>query len=71
MRFILIVIVGYLLWRIARLVLRMIQSPFRQNDRVVQPPDTTQSSPQTFKDVKDAQYQDLPPAEQQDDKAGS
>ena len=24
-----------------------------------------------IKDVKDAQYQDLPPADQQDDKAGS
>ena len=71
MRFILIVAVGYLLWRIARLVLRMLQNPSRENDGVVQPPDRTQSPSQTFKDVKDAKYQDLPPTEKQDDKAGS
>jgi hypothetical protein len=67
MRFLLIVILGYLLWRIVRLVFRMLQGPSRGQDGVIQPPEGQQPTKPFYTDVKDAQYEDLPPSEQPDD----
>jgi hypothetical protein len=69
MRFLLIVILGYLLWRIVRLVFRMLQGPSRGQDEVVHPPEGQQPAKPFYTDVKDAQYEDLPPSEQPDDKS--
>ncbi len=71
MRFLLIVILGYLLWRIVRLVFRMIQSSFREQDDVIQPPQSQEPDKPFYTDVKDAQYEDLPPPKQQDDKTAT
>lgn len=58
-RFFLFLMLGYVIWRVIRIVGRTMSNSRRKEGDVFanQPP---QKPPQTFKDVKDADFEELP-----------
>ncbi|MEK9138081.1 MAG: hypothetical protein AAB393_13225 [Bacteroidota bacterium] len=59
-RFLLYLVFGYLIWKIIQIVARRISSSRREHEGIFgnRPP---QQPSQTFKDVQDAEFEELPP----------
>ena len=61
MRLLFYLVLGYVIWKIIQVALRAIASPPREGGSVFgQRPDQKK---ETFKDVKDADFEELPPDE--------
>jgi hypothetical protein len=53
---------GYIIWRVIQIVLRVLANAGRHRDDVSSG-GPTPKPPQTFKDVQDADFEELPPDE--------
>jgi hypothetical protein len=68
-RVLLLAILGYLLWRILRVVVRMMERPRSAEHEDIGGQKNAQNSSTPYKDIKDAEFQDLPPTNKQNDNA--
>ena len=69
MRFILFVIVGYILWRLVQMVVRIMGNRRNRHDNDIFESSQNRSSPaQKFSDIKDADFEDITPKEKNDEK---
>ena len=61
-RLLLYFVIGYFVWKVIQVVLRSMSSARREGGDVF-PRRPTQNKPDTFKDIKDADFEELPPDE--------
>jgi hypothetical protein len=72
LRFTLLLIIGYIIWKIVQVVIKIYNSTRSRYNSVRQAPQNKKPAVQQFTDVKDAEFKDLPPEpEKHDDKAKS
>ena len=70
-RLLLYAILGYIVWKIVQIVMRMAGRSSRSNHESIDEPSGQKQSPPTieFPDVKEARFEDIPPSESKDDKS--
>ena len=72
LRYILLLIIGYIIWKIIQFVIKIYNTTRSRYNAVHQSPQNKKPAVQQFTDVKDAEFRDLPPEpEKQKDKAKS